>query len=47
MAVQIMVRDVVDAQLSSGLLNARLRLSLVGFLRSALGTRLIEEKKAA
>jgi hypothetical protein len=66
-SVQIMVRDIVDARLSTGLLNGKLTLSLVdgttrkytwakkeneyaqvvGFLRGALSTKLIDEKKAA
>jgi hypothetical protein len=67
-AVQITVRDIVNAHLSSGLFTAKLSLSLVdgttpayswakgenqidqvrGFLRSALGTKLlVDEKKAA
>jgi hypothetical protein len=66
-AVQIMVRDIVNAHLSSGLFSAKLSLSLVdgttpayswaktenqidqvcGFLRSTLGTKLVDEKKAA
>jgi hypothetical protein len=65
--VQIMVRDIVDARLSSGLLTAKLMLTLadgtsrkyswakkeneyaqvVGVLRGALGTKLIDEKAAA
>jgi hypothetical protein len=65
--VQIMVRDIVDAHLNSGLLTAKLSLSLVdgthpqfswaksdnhyadvlGFLRGALATKLVDEKKAA
>jgi hypothetical protein len=65
--VQIMVRDIVDARLTSGLLTTKLTVSLVdgtsrkfawaksendygqvvGFLRSVLGTRLIDEKQAA
>src|SRR6266852_9793073 len=65
-SVQIMVRDIVDARLSSGLLTAKLTVSLtdgssrkygwakkendyaqvVGVLRSALGTKLIDEKAA-
>mgnify|MGYP007135470451 CR=1 FL=1 len=66
-AVQIMIRDIVDARLSSGLLTAKLSLSLadgsrrqfswskgenkyeqvLGFLLAVLGTKLIDEKKAA
>lgn len=65
--VQIMVRDVVDARLTSGVLSAKLTLSLVdgtsrkytwakkeneyaqvvGVLRGALGTKLIDEKAGA
>jgi hypothetical protein len=65
--VQIMVRDIVDARLTSGLLTAKLTVSLadstsrkyswakkendyaqvVGVLRSALGTKLIDEKAGA
>jgi len=66
-SVQIMVRDIVDARLTSGLLTAKLTVSLadstsrkyswakkendyaqvVGVLRSALGTKLIDEKAGA
>lgn len=66
-AVQIMVRDIVDARLTTRLLSAKLKLSLVdemsptytwarsdnqtkvvrGVLRAALGTRLIDQEKAA
>jgi|GEM_PF-4570923 len=66
-SVQIVVRDIVDARLGSGLLNGKLTLSLVdgttrkfawakrendygqvlGLLHGALGTRLVDEKKAA
>ena len=65
--VQILVGDIVDARLTTGLLSAKLQLSLVdgtsptyswgksenqtdvvrGFLRAALGTRLIDQQKAA
>lgn len=65
--IQIMVSDIVDAHLKSGLLTAKLSLSLadgahpqfswaksdnqyaqvLGFLRGALGTKLIDEKQAA
>ena len=65
--VQIPVRDIVNARLSSGLLGGKLTLSLVdgasrqyswakseneygqvlGFLRGALGIRLVDEKKAS
>jgi hypothetical protein len=65
--VQIMARDIVDAQLSSGLFTGKLTLSIadgshqqfswtksdnqyeqvLGFLRGPLGTKLIDEKKAA
>ena len=64
---QIMVRDIVDAHLNSGLLTAKLSLSLVdgthrqfswaksdnqyaqvlGLLRGALATKLVDEKQAA
>lgn len=64
---QILARDIVDARLSSGLMTAKLMLSLtdgthpqfswaksdnpyeqvVGVLRGPLGTKLIDEKKAA
>ncbi len=65
-SVQIMVRDIVDARLTAGMLTAKLTVSLtdgtsrkyswakkendyaqvVGVLRSALGTKLIDEKAA-
>lgn len=65
--IQIVVRNIVDARLSSGLLTGKLTLSLVdgthpqfswaksdnqyeqvlGLLRGALGTKLVDEKKAA
>ncbi len=65
--VQILVRDIVDARLTSGLLTAKVTVSLadgtsrkyswgkkeneyaqvVGFMRGALGTKLIDEKAAA
>jgi hypothetical protein len=66
-SVQIMVRDIVDARLSAGMLTAKLTVSLtdgtsrkyswakkendyaqvVGLLRGALGTKLIDEKAGA
>jgi|ERR1700694_164806 len=66
-SVAIMVRDIIDARLSSGMFSDKLRLSLVdgrseefswvksqndyqqvlGFLSAVLGTKLIDEKKAA
>ncbi len=65
--IQIMLRDIVDARLTRGMLNCKLTLSLVNatshkfgwakrendyahvssLLNGALGTRLIDEKKAA
>jgi len=66
-SVQIMVRDIVDARLTAGMLTGKLTVSLadgtsrkyswakkendypqvVGVLRSALGTKLIDEKAGA
>lgn len=66
-SVQIMVRDIVDARLSAGMLTGKLTVSLadgtsrkyswakkendyaqiVGVMRSALGTKLIDEKAGA
>jgi hypothetical protein len=65
--IQIMARDIVDAHLNSGLLTAKLSLSVVdgthpqfswtksdnqyaqvlGMLRAALGTKLVDQKQAA
>jgi hypothetical protein len=66
-SVQIMVRDIVDARLTAGMLTGKLTVSLadgtsrkyswakkendyaqvVGVLRGALGTKLIDEKAAS